>query len=170
MPIIARDIAEYREKLKLLDLKNPEHVKLYRQYRRELFAAAQGYKLNAYLFKGAWHVGIGFNMQRASARREWSEAFGEHGPDFDRVIEQKLALTKFQAEQLFAYCMQKAEARLRQMYSRQTWESLLPNERMAIESMYHADGEESVNPQARFYKHIKEYTQNPRGEEYHVGA
>ena len=170
MAVIARDVAQYREKIKALDLQNPEHVKLYKQYRRELFAAAEGYKLTAYLYKGVWHVGIGFNMQRPAARQEWKEAFGEHAPDFDRVMEQKQALSKFQAEQLFAHCMQKAETRLRQMYSRQTWEALGPNERMAIESLYYADGEASVNPQSRFYQHIKAYTHGSRREENHVSA
>jgi hypothetical protein len=167
MPITIHDAALYREKLKVLDLKKPDDMKLYRQYRRELFIATEGYKQNAYLLRGIWHVGIGFNMQRPSSRADWKEALGEHAPDFDRVIEQKQHLNKFQVEQLFVHSVRKAEDRLRQMYSRQTWEALKPNERLAIESLYLSDGETTVNPQTRFYKHIKDYT---NGEHVHASA
>jgi GH24 family phage-related lysozyme (muramidase) len=167
MPITIHDAAQYRDKLKVLDLKKPDDAKLYKQYRRELFIATEGLKPTAYLLRGIWHVGIGFNMQRPNAKQDWKEALGEHGADFDRVLEQKQALTKFHIDQLFAYSMRKVEHRLIQMYGRATWEALRPNERLAIESMCYLDGEQTVNPQTRFYKYIKEYT---NGEQVHASA
>jgi hypothetical protein len=168
MAIALDDIAQYREKLKELDLRKPEDMKLYKQYRRELFIATEGMKLAAYLLKGVAHVGIGFNMQRKSSYADWHEAFGAHAPDFQRVMEHKQHLNKFQVEQLYTYTMRKIEERLRQIYGRQTWERLKPNERMAMESLYFTDEEEMVGVQSRFYKYMKDYTAG--GEAIHATA
>ncbi len=167
MPLSLLQAAEYRERLKTLDLKKADDMKAYKKIRMEIVMANEGCKLSTYLAQGVKHIGIGFNLEREASRAEWYEALGAHAPDYDKVLTHRQHINKFQAEQLFNYSMQKAEKRLRHIYGWQTWDQLKPNERLAMEYLYFETREDIVGLQSQFYKHLKEYT---RQEYEHVSA
>lgn len=163
MPLSLLEAAEYRERLKGLDLRKSEDMKFYKKVRMEIIAANEGCKLVTYLKHGVKHIGIGFSLERDSSRTEWYEALGPAAPDYDKVLTNRQHINKFHAEQLFSYMMQKGEKRLRHIYGWETWDRLRPNERLAMEYLYFVTREDIVGLQSQFYKHLKEYTSS---EEY----
>jgi hypothetical protein len=158
MPLSLLEAAGYRERLKTLDLKKADDMKTYKKIRLEIMMANEGCKLSTYLLKGVKHIGIAFDLEREASRPEWYEALGAHAPDYDKVVTQRQHINKFQAEQLFQYCMQKIEKRLRHIYGWETWDRLKPHERLAMEYLSFEGQEDIVGLQSQFYKHLKKYT------------
>lgn len=105
-------------------------------------------------------VGIGFDMDQASSRKEWHNAFGENAPDFDEVRNGNRALTETEMEKLFNHSISKREQRLIHDIGKENWQKLKPNERLALES---ANYNGVVGPELR--RRINKYTETGKQED-----
>jgi len=166
MRISPEQAATYREQLKTFDLQTPEGRASYDSYRRYIIGISEGYNpndskcvtkmCNVYPVKGVKHIGVGFNLERPEARKEWETAFGTgtEAPNFDKVLSGEKKLNKVQVEQLLDSCLATREKQLRGLY-RDEWGSLQPNERLAIEHMFY--NSPAVGNGRNFKAAIKEY-------------
>lgn len=96
--------------------------------------------------KGKRTIGIGFNMDRHDAREEWDNAFVDlvSKPLFDEVLQGK-NLTEEEVQILFDYSLTNREKQFESMYQG-ILESLRPNERLSLESIYY-NGPSWVKPE-----------------------
>ena len=123
---------------------DPSDRETYERYRREFFEDSEGKADGVYFdtneIKPRRTVGVGFNMDQPGAVQQWNEAFknpdGSIAVSFDEVYCGKRKLKDKEIDRLFDYSVRIREKELTRSYSRNTWNKLKPNERLAIESIY----------------------------------
>ncbi len=145
---------------------NPHDRQRYEQWRSFYIGNAEGRRAQAYKdVLGFVTVGIGFNMDRPEAHREWQAAFGQKNISFEDVYQGHRALTDTEINTLFAHGLAIREKALSQSYHL-IWSHLKPNERLATESAYYngtglvqGPSLDKVDPQppTRYYGHLKNY-------------
>ena len=113
--------------------------------------------------KGCHTVGVGFNMDRDGARKEWKAAFAAlpaaERPDFDKVRGQTATLNQEQINTLFNHAANTREQELKHLYTPATWDALKPNERLAVEDIYYNGGQTLAGKGTYFYENIQRYAE-----------
>jgi GH24 family phage-related lysozyme (muramidase) len=111
----------------------------YKQIRYEFVKSVEGYSENSYKDTvDKMTVGIGFNMDAASARTAWQSVFGANGPNFDSVYNQNISLNDSEIKQLFDNSVITRE---NEIFSNSQYgdikNDISYNQRLVIESMWY---------------------------------
>jgi GH24 family phage-related lysozyme (muramidase) len=162
---ISLQIKQWRNTLFKLDLNTEEGRHKYQEIRFQFTVYNEGVRYEVYddqnaqwkvnsgiPLKGKRTIGIGFNMDRPEAKEEWDNAFQitPNKPSYDEVLQGK-NLTEQEVHTLFDYSIVSREKELTSIY-KGIWESLKPNEKLALESIYY-NGPSWVKPEGN--KRIK---------------
>lgn len=178
MAVSVKTTSKIRDRIRNLDPDHiPKHRKIYEDERYKYLKVNEGEDKKVYRDTSKDEnitVGIGFNMDRPSARAEWNGVFGfnekgEENISFDDVYQGKRELTDGEIRRLFDYSISIREKRLRRGVYREIWPRLGPNERLAIEDIFY-NGEKTIRGPGRtrsgkpigatnFYSHIKRYAE-----------
>jgi GH24 family phage-related lysozyme (muramidase) len=137
----------------------------YKQIRYEFIKSIENCNKTAYLdTKDKMTVGIGFNMDDASARIAWNTVFGGNGLDFDLVYNQNISLNDSEIKQLFDYSVKTRE---NEMFSSSQYgdikNDISYNQRLTIESMWYNKPSLVWGPNKKdtdgtsFYKNLHDY-------------
>lgn len=149
----------------------------YNKARRQYLLENEAFRGESYLDDGSSDgqgnvtIGIGFNMQRPEARREW-DSFFKGKVDFDDAFFKRVKITRTQAEELADFCLDQRVKELRRYY-KQHWNKLRYNERLAIESAYYTNpdvvrGKLGSKKPTNFYTNMIAYVKT--GETEHLKA
>ena len=161
-----QDLIELRDRLHNLDPKNPKHQDMYHFLRALYITDAEGYCPYAYddatgqpirpgkTPKGNVTVGVGFNMSRRKARKEWTDTFGD-AVDFDAVYRGEKRLTNEQINCLLEFSLESREEDIQRNYKK-IWAKLRLNERLVIEDAYF-NGPKLVRSGTRFHGAMHAY-------------
>lgn len=150
------DVGDMRDRLHNTDPdNNPIDRAFYEQARYYFIGHNEGFRREAYQdTSGNSTVGVGFNMDRSTAKEEWQAALG-NAVDFDKVKEGVAKLTNEQVRELFNHSVSTREGELRSMYG-PLFNDLRANERLAIEDGYF-NAPSIIDKSTRFYQHMHDY-------------
>jgi hypothetical protein len=164
MAMSTQDTAKMRERLMNLDIDNSQADRA--SYENERFAYIIAAELSPSMglgnrvikdSKGRNAVGIGFDMDRPESRAEWIAAFAGHTvPNFDAVRSGQISLKDDEVRLLFNRSLSARENYLKSIYAA-TWNSLLPNERLAVEDLNYNGGNGLVGAKTNFKKNLDGY-------------
>lgn len=145
-----------------LDLGIKGHQEIFDKTVRLIIEDHEGVRYKSYRdVKGKVTVGIGFNMNHVDARKEWDEAFKdsptEEKPDFDKVYRGEVNLKDEQAGKLYKIVLNNRINQIKSIYGKDEFESLRPNEQLAIISLGYNSIGKLVGENTMFKKIMKKY-------------
>ncbi len=150
-------IAEMRNKLRALNLNTPQGQKEYGDLLYSFILLNEGSEAQAYLDTvGKVTVGIGFNMDAASAKAQWTQAFG-NTVSFSDVYTKKRNLAESEIRKLFDLSIAVRRQEIKKIYS-SIWDQLTGNERVGIEDAYF-NAPVLVSGKTNFYRQMCAYVQ-----------
>lgn len=105
-------------------------------------------------------VGIGFNMDRGEAKREWDAAFDEVGMEvpFQDVYDGNRDLSDGEIKILFDFSVKTREDELKVMFGKEAWKNKLRyNEKLAIEDIFYNSGYIYLKAGQPLREYLKKY-------------
>jgi len=175
-----------RDSIHNLDLSSNENMKIFSENLKDFLKIHEGVRFEAYDDKtpdkktgggkpireilasggkvvGDRTIGVGFNMDTGSARKEWESLF-HVSVSFDDAYNGKLKLTEEQVDRLLYKSLSTRCQQVEEIYEN-IWSKLRANERITILSLYF-NGPKLVSKGTKFYAHIKAYVET--GHEKHL--
>lgn len=150
-------IAEMRNKLFALDLCNSDDQNQYSDLLYRFILMNEGSRAQAYLdTAGKVTVGIGFNMDAASAKAQWTQVFGS-SVSFIDVYTKKRKLAESEIRQLFDLSISARRQEIQKIYG-SAWNQFKPNEKVGIEDAYF-NAPVLVSGKTNFYRQMCCYVQ-----------